>query len=188
VTREALAVLLAVLASYIGNPVSMLLAVHRKPAGWWIVAGTQALLGSFVFVATDWRFGGQVLCFGIACYGVWRWQIRREHEPAIGRAAGDIVINKPGLYQISTGGAVDSYVPSERWHELQRLHVESADKTNQRLTFTPPLAQPVTDKTLTTSATAGLFIVAQDALAALNHYDRQQAAELRERLEAIRAD
>jgi hypothetical protein len=181
VTREALAVLLAVLASYIGNPVSMLLAVHRKPAGWWIVAGTQALLGSFVFVATDWRFGGQVLCFGIACYGVWRWQIRREHEPAIGRAAGDIVINKPGLYQVSTGGAVDSYVPSERWHELQRLHVESADKINRAMASQPIIRYRTPDP-------AEIERVAQDAMAALNHYDRQQAAELRERLEAIRAD
>lgn len=77
---------LAVAVSYVGNPLSMWLAIHRKPFGWWIVAGTQLLFVAFAITSNDWRFGGQVLCLAMGAYGVWLWQIRREHEPAIGTA------------------------------------------------------------------------------------------------------
>lgn len=95
-TRDMVSALLASGASWLGNPISMLFAIHRKPVGWWIVAVTQGLLAAFVFVAADARFGGQVICFAIGCYGVWRWQLKRAHEPAIGKAA----------EQVAAGGEV----------------------------------------------------------------------------------
>ncbi len=85
-TRETIALVLAVATSYVGNPLSMWLAINRKPFGWWIVAATQFMFVTFAVLAVDWRFGGQVLCLGMGIYGVWKWQIRHEHEPAIGSA------------------------------------------------------------------------------------------------------
>lgn len=77
---------LAVGVSYVGNPLSMFLAIHRKPFSWWIVFITQGLFCLFAIVGHHWEFGGQVLCLIMGGYGVWRWQIKRKHEPAIGLA------------------------------------------------------------------------------------------------------
>lgn len=141
---------LAVVVSYVGNPLSMWLAINRKPFGWWIVAVTQAAFVAFAVVGGDWRFGGQVLCLGMGIYGVWRWQIRRTHEPAIGSAADRITIPKTGVYELSVA------VPFQRAAER---------------------AEPIQT----------VLQVAQDALAELNHHDRQRAAELREQLELARS-
>jgi hypothetical protein len=81
---------LAVAVSYVGNPLSMWLAINRRPFGWWIVAGTQAAFVAFAVTSGDWRFGGQALCLAMGAYGVWKWQIRRQHEPAIGDAAHEL--------------------------------------------------------------------------------------------------
>ena len=95
---------LAVAVSYVGNPLSMYLAIKRKPAGWWIVAFTQAAFVAFAVVSVDWRFGGQVLCLGMGCYGVYRWSWRREHEPELptprhrgGPASGPRLMDLPEL-------------------------------------------------------------------------------------------
>jgi hypothetical protein len=83
---------LAVAVSYVGNPLSMWLAIQRKPFGWAIVAATQAMFVGFAIASGDWRFGGQVLCLAIAIVGVYLWAVRRTHEPAIGRAADDLAL------------------------------------------------------------------------------------------------
>jgi hypothetical protein len=85
-TMQQLETWLAVAVSWVGNPLSMWLAINRRPFGWWIVAVTQALFVTFAIIGNHWEFGGQVLCLGMGVYGVWKWQIRHEHEPAIGAA------------------------------------------------------------------------------------------------------
>jgi hypothetical protein len=171
--------LLALGVSYVGNPLSMWLAIKRKPFGWWLVAVTQFAFVAFAATSGDWRFGGQVLCLGMACYGVYLWQIRREHEPAIGRSA-------------RAEQTLPADVPpsaSAHWNELQQLHADSARRLQTNL------ARPVFPADLVRRATARIdpatldvLAVAQDALAELNHHDHQRAAELRERLEVARAD
>ncbi|GAB3415837.1 hypothetical protein [Flindersiella endophytica] len=74
---------LAFLVSFVGNPLSMWLAIHRNPFGWWIVAVTQTLFVGYALASGHWQFGGQVLCLAMGLYGVWRWSIRRTHEPAL---------------------------------------------------------------------------------------------------------
>lgn len=172
--------LLALGVSYVGNPLSMWLAIKRKPFGWWLVAVTQFAFVAFAATSGDWRFGGQVLCLMMACYGVYEWQIRREHEPAIGKAR--VGSSLPADVALGTPA-------SAHWNELQRLHADSARRLQTNL------ARPVFPADLVRRATARIdpatlevLAVAQDALAELNHHDHQRAAELRERLEVARAD
>jgi hypothetical protein len=177
-TRETLALWLAVATSYVGNPLSMWLAIHRRPVGWVIVAVTQMLFVAFAVVAVDWRFGGQVLCLGMGCYGVWKWWIRREHEPAIGRAAGGVVT---AAQPMLIGPTPD---PQLRviTHDASALDglagkvIDALERDGHQIRHR---VDPTDHEVL---------LVAQDALAALNHHDRERAAELRERLEIARME
>lgn len=120
-SRETVGLVLVLVVSYVGNPLSMLLAIKRNPAGWWIVAITQAAFVAFAVVAVDWRFGGQVLCLGIACYGVYKWWYRRDHEPAIGKArqtSGGLVLGPHGPFYIGEPRHGDEVATSAKPYDL----------------------------------------------------------------------
>jgi len=186
---------LALLVSYVGNPLSMWLAVNRRPFGWWIVAATQLLFVAFAILSGDWRFGGQVACLVVGVYGVWKWQVRREHEPAIGHAAdrqyeeirraarvGEIAGKTqapacPMDGEPLAGRESALGVPTVFTHRDGFTHLDGTaaltvrDATRTAFNHTPKRST---------------IEVAEDAIAALNHYDRGQAQQLRDRLEATR--
>jgi hypothetical protein len=192
---------LAVAVSWVGNPVSMFLAIHRKPFGWWIVAVTQAAFCAFAIIGRHWEFGGQALCLLMGCYGVYRWQLKRTHEPAIGaavrpeppRAGGFPKPTDTGSFPVyprlpnptlppapPIGRMIQQAVKNVPLPRMPALQIETKTEAIQpKRNGHKVLAEPQ-------GAAWDRLVVAQDAIAALNHFDRKAAQELQDRLELTR--
>lgn len=210
-SRTLLETILACAVSWVGNPLSMLLAIHRKPAGWWVVAGTQAAFVAFAVTSVDWRFGGQVLCLIMGCYGVYRWSLKRAHEPAIGQA---VVPERPLLPPSPATAGQLQLPPSQpgfRPDFPSRPRIPKPVMPPTRNGSGPrPVARPAVNGQPPVSALATpakteaivprprwekntgtaweRLVIAQDAIAALNHHDRQTAQTLQDRLETTRGN
>jgi hypothetical protein len=160
VTLEQIETGLAVAVSWVGNPWSMWLAIHRKPFGWWIVAVTQAAFVGFAVTSGDWRFGGQALCLAMGIYGVWRWQVKRRHEPAIGDAIPTMRL--PQLDPMSEDAVREATAAAYRrwmaqaglkateWAEFEEDHPREAQQWVEAMRAglavghaAPPIADPV---------------------------------------------
>jgi hypothetical protein len=205
---------LAVAVSWVGNPLSMWLAINRKPFGWWIVAVTQGAFCGFAWVSGDWRFGGQALCLAMGCYGVYKWQLRRSHEPAIGQAASEAkpvtqappapipalanaqvhglaVLPIPGqggpLPFVGLGSGprpLPTPLPVRRPVPPQRAAL--AAEVARTESIVPSAPRQLTATRVDEGPAWARLMVAQDAIAALNHFDRQTAQSLQDRLEETR--
>lgn len=212
VTLAGVETALAVAVSWVGNPLSMWLAINRKPFGWWIVAVTQAAFCAFAWTSGDWRFGGQALCLVMGCYGVWKWQIRRSHEPAIGQAAAEAEKPEappapiPAVANAQVNGLAVLPIPGQGG-PLPFVGLGAAPSRPMPLPMSPPVppqrAALASEVARTESIRPGAprhltatrvdegpawerLVVAQDAIARLNHFDREAAQSLQDRLEETR--
>jgi hypothetical protein len=215
VTLAGVETALAVAVSWVGNPLSMWLAINRKPFGWWIVAVTQAAFCGFAVLGHHWEFGGQALCLVMGCYGVWKWQIRRSHEPAIGQAAEQVteqpekpapdpwansrliengqvngtatrlpIPGQGGPLPFVGLGSGPRPLPSPAPVPPQRAAL--AAETARTESIRPGAPRQLTATRVDEGPAWERLVVAQDAIAALNHFDRQAAQSLQDRLEETR--
>lgn len=205
-TMEQVETGLAVAVSWVGNPLSMWLAINRKPFGWWIVAGTQTAFVAFAVIGQHWEFGGQVLCLIMGVYGVWKWQIRRTHEPAIGRA-----IPEPRTPLDTNGASLrdteprlllalvelgDEYGPLGVARSAIQVMADVDGARQLGLDAFPPVGRPISTRgqlrpanvRLVAAGGGPLASVADDAISALHQFDREAAAGLRDRLELVKLE
>jgi hypothetical protein len=185
-TTEQLETGLAFAVSWVGNPVSMWLAINRKPFGWWIVAGTQLAFCAFAVIGHHWEFGGQALCLLMGCYGVWKWQIRRDHEPAIGRAVGGPVVTaQPALIGPPSAPwqspQATHRVPAMRAHPARRTPRPALEQETRTQAIPPPRPEDAA-----MARETRMRVIAEDALAELNRHAPREAQRLRVRLEGAR--